>query len=81
MIKVLGFGRLGESLGPSTEFSLPAHVVTVADLLAWLATLGPVWQQEMQSTFRVAVNQDFVSLESRVVDGDEVLLLPRVSGG
>lgn len=81
MIRLLCFGRLGDSLGRVADLQPPDRVETVADLLDWLATRGSVWQQEMSTSFRVALNQEIVALDSRLNHGDEVVLLPRVSGG
>jgi molybdopterin converting factor subunit 1 len=57
---------------------LPDHS-TVADLLALLrdgVSELPVW-----SSLAVAVNREYATLDSPLHDGDEVALLPPVSGG
>ncbi len=79
-IQVLFFGRLKDLFGAaSTTFDLPEnssvqyfleHIsLQTKQLQAWLPSLA------------VAVNQQFVQETHRLHDGDEVALLPPVSGG
>jgi len=48
----------------------------VATLLAMLRTNAPLWD-----TLAVAVNREYATLATALHDGDEVALLPPVSGG
>ena len=84
MLRLLYFARLRESLGLSSEqIDLPAGVVSVADLMAWLAARGGVWQREFAGNrlLRAAVNQDLVTETSAIGPGDEIAFFPPVTGG
>jgi molybdopterin synthase catalytic subunit len=79
-ITLLAFGTLRDHLGPSTgSLELPAGS-TVRDLLGRCRSLVPAnvipW-----SAIAVAVNQEYVPATHTLADGDEVALLPPVSGG
>ncbi|MBV1904635.1 MAG: MoaD/ThiS family protein [Pseudomonadales bacterium] len=56
---------------------------TVIDALRVLRnTLGEsCWQELEKSSYKVAINQAFVELGHSLIDGDEVALLPQVTGG
>lgn len=84
MLNILYFARLKESLGQGAErIDLPAGVVDVAGLTAWLRARGGAWEHELASArpVRVAVNQDMARGETPVRDGDEVAFFPPVTGG
>ena len=70
------FGRTGETL------ELPDGA-TVAMLLDALRARGGAFAAELGSgrAFRVAVNHDLTDLDHAVRNGDEVALLPPVTGG
>jgi sulfur-carrier protein len=53
---------------------------TARDLVEWLRGSGETWQRLPQSPV-VAVNLEYVSLATPLHDGDEVALIPPVSGG
>jgi MoaE-MoaD fusion protein len=79
-ITLLAFGTLRDHLGPTTgSLELPAGS-TVRDLLGRCRSLVPAdvipW-----SAIAVAVNQEYVPAAHPLADGDEVALLPPVSGG
>jgi molybdopterin synthase catalytic subunit len=80
MIVVRYFAVARERAGCTEEELELAAGTTVAALLEQLATrhasLRPVLPH-----LRVAVNQDFVTLDSNVPDGAEVALIPPVAGG
>lgn len=71
------FGRTGERL------TLVAVSATVGDLLARLRSRGDPWARELAPgrAFRVAVNHDLAAGDATLRDGDEVALLPPVTGG
>ncbi len=79
-VTVLTFGMLREHFGESSNpIDLPEGA-TVADLLAQCRACRPapaaVW-----SSLAVAVNREYASATHPLSDGDEVALLPPVSGG
>ena len=76
--------RLRDAFGASGErVSLPAGVGTAAQLRAWLAARGGVWAAELAPgrAVRIAVNHDIAQPDTPVRPGDEVALLPPVTGG
>jgi molybdopterin synthase sulfur carrier subunit len=83
-MKLLYFAWLRTRIGVSSEIvEPPAHVATVADLVAWLATRGPNFAAALAdpSVVRAAVNQEYAGPDQRIGPGDEVALFPPVTGG
>ena len=75
-IKVRYFASLKESLGRSEDFLDCKNIESVFD----------VWQlanqnQIMPENILAAVNMEYVSFDSPVIDGDEVAFFPPVTGG
>ena len=85
-VQVVYLARLREAFGTSGE-RLPlrrgADAVTVADVLSTLAARGGIYATELAPgrAVRIAVNHAIVSREARISQGDEVALLPPVTGG
>jgi molybdopterin converting factor subunit 1 len=82
LIRVLYFGVLKDMMGHAgAEMELPEGA-SVAELLeahrgsARESAKGSVWD-----AIAVAVNQEYARAGLRLKDGDEVALLPPVSGG
>jgi molybdopterin synthase sulfur carrier subunit len=83
-LKLLYFAWLREKAGLGEEdVALPDGVATVADLLDWLESRGGGYAEAFsdRKVVRVAVNQEYVSLEHPVAAGDEVAFFPPVTGG
>ncbi len=83
-IQLVFLARLRERFGVSREvFALSPDISTVAALLAALRERGGAFAEELAPTraFRVAVNQDVVSIDHPVRAGDEVAIFPPVTGG
>jgi molybdopterin synthase catalytic subunit/molybdopterin converting factor small subunit len=78
-LKVLCFGRLRELIAPeiAAELTSPA---TVADLWRSLREQHP-GLAAYDGAIAIAVNQSFASSSTPLAEGDEVALLPPVSGG
>ena len=76
-IRVLHFGVLRERLGGGEWLEI-ADKATVADVLN-------VYKERLQGfawdSIAVAVNQEYARADVALKDGDEVALLPPVSGG
>lgn len=74
------FGRGGESL---TLAVASGADVTVADVLGALVARGGAFAHELAPgrAVRVAVNHEVVTVGHAVRDGDEIALLPPVTGG
>ena len=71
------FGRSGESL------TVASTQATVADVLNALRARGEPFANELAPgrAVRVAVNHDLAAADAALRDGDEVALLPPVTGG
>ena len=85
-INIVYLARLREAFGKSHERLPLQHrktVITVADVLAALAARGGAYATELAPgrAVRVAINHAIVSREARISQGDEVALLPPVTGG
>jgi len=78
-LRVLCFGRLRELIAQETVAELPSPAV-VADLWRSLRVQYPVLAA-YDGAIAIAVNQSFASLSTPLAEGDEVALLPPVSGG
>ena len=80
-VHVLYFGILKEFFDGDRDVAELHDGATVADLLEQLHDGGgaaglPVWK-----SLAVAVNREYAALATELHDGDEVALLPPVSGG
>ncbi len=83
-MKVLYFAWIRSRIGVGEEtLSPPAEVISVADLVAWIATLSPAHAEALArpDLIRVAVDQEFASSESPILGAEEVALFPPVTGG
>jgi sulfur-carrier protein len=83
-MRLLYFAWLRAKIGTAEEeVALPSQVHDVKSLLGWLKARGPGYADALKdlSTVRVAVNQDYVSPDHPVRDGDEVAIFPPVTGG
>jgi len=79
-IRVLFFGVLKDLIGLSSDSAdLPEHA-TVADLLQHYERKSPSLKQLLPSV-AMSVNQEYADPAARLKNGDEVALLPPVSGG
>lgn len=80
---VLLFGRLKDAFG-AASIAMPEGVGTAAELRALLAAENPdLAETILAKTVRIAVNHEMVADEAgtRIAAGDEVALLPPLSGG
>jgi molybdopterin synthase catalytic subunit len=78
-LRVLCFGRLRDLLAPEIAAELSASA-TVADLWRTLCEQHPALAP-YDGAIAIAVNQCFASSSTLLAEGDEVALLPPVSGG
>jgi molybdopterin converting factor subunit 1 len=79
---MLYFARLRERFGVADEH-LELAGTTAADLVEQLRARGGIWAEELAAgrAFRVAVNQDIVTLDAVLPDNAEVAIFPPVTGG
>jgi molybdopterin synthase sulfur carrier subunit len=83
-MKILYFAWVRERIGTGEEDVIPpAAVVTIADLVAWLATRsdGHAAAFAEPTKLRAAVDQAFVPLDAPVAGAREVAIFPPVTGG
>ncbi len=79
-VRVLFFGRLKDLAGrPSDWLSLPEDA-TLADLVRHCESRIP-GLKDWSHAMAIAINQHYADPQSRLKAGDEVALLPPVSGG
>lgn len=80
-IQILVFARLADDLGwRQTSLELDDEAPTVAAAMDRLTALyDPIRAQ--RDHLAVAVNDAYVSPEHELADGDELALIPPVSGG
>ena len=82
-VNLVYLARLRDAFGRSSERVTLAAGATVGTLLAALRGRGEPWSRELAAgrAFRVAVNHDIAGDDAALGDGDEVALLPPVTGG
>src|SRR5215470_7343920 len=79
-VRVLFFGVLKDTFPEVIDsFPVPAGA-TVATLLDQFRAQAPQ-QEQLWGSLAVAVNQQYATLSQSLADGDEIALLPPVSGG
>jgi len=77
-MKILFFGRLGETIGREIDFDLPAGGCTVAELRAKLALA----HSDLGATsVRACIDREIAPETARVLPGQEVAFIPPLSGG
>lgn len=79
-VRVLFFGILKDVVGRDADALSLADGATVRDLMAHYSEQSPRLQEHLRSV-AVSVNQEFASIAAPLSDGDEIALLPPVSGG
>ncbi len=77
---MLYFAVLRERFGRDSEQVELREPATVADLLAWVRERQPAFPP-LERRVQVAVNRQVVPVSHGLADGDEVALIPPVSGG
>ena len=82
-VNLVYLARLREAFGRANErVALPSGS-SIGVLLDALRARGEPWSRELAPgrAFRVALNHDVVGHDAKLRDGDEVALLPPVTGG
>ena len=83
-VRLVYLARLREALGCAAEtIALPGDQTTVAAVVDHLRSRGGAFAHELAAgrAFRVAVNHAMAGAEAAVRSGDEVAILPPVTGG
>ena len=80
-IRVLFFGMLKDALARDSETLELTEASTVQQLLDHYTVHAPQMKTLLLHSLAVAVNQQYAQVSQALQDGDEVALLPPVSGG
>jgi len=80
LTKVLLFGAAADLAGGAREVEVPVGGATLAELWSALAERHPDLAP-MRDSLAFAVNGEYATMDDRVEEGDEVAVLPPVSGG
>jgi molybdopterin synthase sulfur carrier subunit len=83
-VKLLYFAWVREKVGRAEEIvDLPAGLVTVADLIAWLKDRGPEYAEAFgrPGVVRAAIDKRHVRPAAPVAGAREIALFPPVTGG
>jgi molybdopterin synthase sulfur carrier subunit len=83
MVQLRFFASLRETLGTGDEqVELPAEVRDLPGLINWLQGRSDTWREALADRrLHVAINQQIVSADAAVKDGDEIAWFPPVTGG
>jgi MoaE-MoaD fusion protein len=79
-IRVLFFGVLRDLIGRGSEALTLPNSATLGDLLEHYEKLIPALK-DVTASIAMSVNQEYAGVEAKLNEGDEVALLPPVSGG
>ncbi|MCA1490007.1 molybdopterin converting factor subunit 1 [Sinorhizobium alkalisoli] len=83
-VNLVYFSWVRERIGKGEEtLELPADVVTIADLLAYLKTLGAEYEAalEHENVIRAAIDREHVAHGEPVAGAREIALFPPMTGG
>jgi len=79
-VRVLYFGMLKDAIGRQVDNVSLRDGATLSDLIAECRKVAPP-VEDFQKILAYSVNQEYAQFSTRLNDGDEVALLPPVSGG
>ncbi len=83
-IQLRFFASVREALGTGQEtVALPADVLTLGDVRAYLLTRGGAWAETLAEgrALRMAYNQVMSGADTPISEGGEVAFFPPVTGG
>ena len=83
-MKVRYFAWVRERIGKTDEdIELPAGIVTVGDLMAWLATRGEEYARAFENpkVIRAALDRSHVRAEAAIAGAREIAFFPPMTGG
>jgi sulfur-carrier protein len=83
-MKIRYFAWVRERIGKTDEdLELPAGIVTVGDLMAWLATRGEEYARAFENpkVIRAALDRSHVRPEAEIKGAREIAFFPPMTGG
>jgi len=83
-VKLVYFSWVRERIGVGEEMvTLPDHVITAGDVMAWLQTRGESYAAalEFPDIIRVAFDQEHVENNAPIGAAREIALFPPMTGG
>ena len=83
-MKLLYFAWIRVKMGVSGEhIDPPQNIKDIEGLIDWLKQRNPIANETFSdiSNIRIAVNQEYVSINHPVKLGDEIAFFPPVTGG
>ena len=83
-MKLLYFAWIRVKMGVSGEhIDPPQNIKDIEGLIDWLRQRNPIANETFSdiSNIRIAVNQEYVSINNPVKPGDEIAFFPPVTGG
>ena len=83
-VKLVYFAWVRERIGKAEELvTLPAHLATVEELLAWLADRGGGYAEALRvpQAIRVAIDHEHVGHAEKLGGATEIALFPPMTGG
>jgi len=83
-VRLLYFAWVRERVGKTDEvLTPPAEVVTVADLMAWLAGRGEEYAYafENRNVIRAAIDRNHVQPGTAIAGAREIAFFPPMTGG
>jgi molybdopterin synthase sulfur carrier subunit len=83
-VKLRYFAWVRERIGkPEEEVELPASVMTIADLMAWLACRGDEYAYAFDNprSIRAAIDRSHVRAETAIAGAREIAFFPPMTGG
>jgi molybdopterin synthase sulfur carrier subunit len=83
-LKIVYFASVRERVGKTDEtVTPPASIVTVADLVAWLASRGPEYAAAFDSRaqIRAAIDHTHAKSSAPIGSAREIAFFPPVTGG
>ena len=83
-MKLLYFAWIRVKMGVSGEhIDPPQNIKDIEGLIDWLKQRNPIANETFSdiSNIRIAVNQEYVSINHPVKPGDEIAFFPPVTGG
>lgn len=84
MTRLLYFAWVKEKTGIAAEdVDLPGGIATVGDVIAWLKTRGPEFENAFaeSETIRAAVDQTHARADASIAGATEIAFFPPVTGG